>query len=134
MMPKILAGMPIIPGPGGCSTIALNEVPKPQRPAIHKTLVHESGKVYREMIFGAYKIDFSKITCPVMVMGGRNDRIVSAKLVEWTAEKLGVQARIYGGHAHWLLEEPGWEKIAGEALNFINGVSGTGETRLRRVA
>ena len=134
MMPRILAGQPIIPGPGGCSTIALNEVPKPLRPAIHKTLVHESGKVYREMIFGTFKIDFSKITCPVMVMGGRNDRIVSVKLVEWTAAKLGVQAHIYDGHAHWLLEEPGWEGIAGEALDFVNGVSGTGEARLRRVA
>lgn len=134
MMPGILAGQPIIPGPGGCSTIALNEVPKAQRPAIHKTLVHESGKVYREMIFGTFKVDFGKITCPVMVMGGRNDRIVSVKLVEWTAEKLGVQAHIHDGHAHWPIEEPGWEKIAGEALTFVNAIAGAGEVRLRRVA
>jgi pimeloyl-ACP methyl ester carboxylesterase len=134
MMPKILAGMPSIPAPKGCSTIALNEVPAAQRPAIHKTLVHESGKVYREMIVGTFKIDFSKITCPVMVMGGRNDRIVSAKLVEWTAGRLGVPARIYERHAHWLMDEPGWEEIAAEALAFVNVVSGTGEAKLRRVA
>ena len=134
MMPRILTGQPIIPPPSGCSAIALNEVPEPQRPAIHKTLVHESGKVYREMIFGTFKIDFGKITCPVMVMGGRNDRIVSVKLVEWTAAKLGVTAHMYDGHAHWLLEEPGWEGIAGKALEFVNSIAGAGGARLLRVA
>lgn len=134
MMPRILTGQPIIPPPSGCSTIALNEVPEPQRPAIHKTLVHESGKVYREMIFGTFKIDFGKITCPVMVMGGRNDRIVSVKLVEWTAAKLGVTAHMYDGHAHWPLDEPGWEGIAGAALDFVNSIAGAGGARLRRVA
>ena len=132
MMSRILTGRPMIPWPSGCSTIALNEVPEPQRPTIHKTLVHESGKVYREMIFGTFKIDFGKITRPVIVIGGRNDRIVSVKLVEWTAAKLGVQANMYDGHAHWLLEEPGWEKISGEALEFVNTIGGGAS--LRRVA
>ncbi len=124
MMAKILAGKPIIPAARGCSTIALNAVPKPLRPAIHATLVHESGKVYREMTFGTFKVAFSRINCPVMVVGGREDRIVATKLVEWTAKQLGVPARIYQGHAHWLLEEPGWEKIARDVFEFADGVAG----------
>jgi pimeloyl-ACP methyl ester carboxylesterase len=130
MFPRILAGRPILPGPKGCSTIALNRMPANERPAFHRTLVHESGKVYREMIFGTFKVDFSKIRCPVMVAGGREDRIVAPDVVEWTAKQLGVSARIYEDHAHWLLAEPGWERIAAEVSEFLATVSQTRGPRL----
>ena len=59
MMPKILAGLPMLPTRSGCARIVLNRMPPDQCPIIHNELVHESGKVYREMIFGqvAEKID-----------------------------------------------------------------------------
>lgn len=134
MMPRILTGRPIIPGPAGCSTIALNAVPVAARPAIHQTLVHESGKVYREMIFGTCKVDFTRIKCPSFVAGGRDDRIVETKLVEWTAQQLGVSARLYDGHAHWMLEEPNWEDIAAEAGAFLDQVCAGDGGKVRRLA
>ena len=134
MIPRILTGQPIIPAPNGCSTIALNAMPEAARPAIHRTLVHESGKVYREMIFGSYKIDFGRIKCPVLVAGGRLDRIVEPKLVEWTAAKLGVMAKLYVGHAHWLLEEPGWEAIAGDVAAFLDRTCSEANGKVRRLA
>lgn len=133
MMPRILAGIPMMPGPNGCSTIALNRVPEAERPAMHAQLVHESGKVYREMIFGTFKIDFAKVKCPALVVGGRDDRIVAPQLVEWTANKLGVAARIYEGHAHWLLGEPGWEKIAADAVAWLEGLRSGRTAPVRRI-
>jgi len=123
MFPKILAGQPILPGPNGCSTIALNQIPAADRAAIHKALVHESGAVYRELIFGSVKADFSKIVCPTMVIGGREDRIVAPALVEWTAARLKTTAHIYDGHAHWLLAEPGWEAIADDVFRFVSNLA-----------
>ncbi len=134
MMPKILTGRPMMPGPNGCSTIALNKMPAAERPAIHRQLVHESGSVYREMIFGAYKVDFAKISCPVMVIGGREDRIVAPKVVEWTAKQLGVPARVYDGHAHWLLAEPGWQAIATDVADFLDRLPVRTQVPLRRSA
>lgn len=134
MMPRILTGRPIIPPPGGCSTIALNAVPETARPAIHRTLVHESGRVYREMIFGSFKIDFARVKCPVWVAGGRLDRIVEPKLVAWTAAKLGVTPRLYDGHAHWLLEEPGWEALASDVNVFLDRVCSNQDGKIRKLA
>ncbi len=134
MMPRILTGRPIIPGAGGCSTIALNAMPLAQRPAIHQTLVHESGKVYREMIFGSYRIDFARINCPAFVAGGRDDRIVETRLVEWTAQQLKVTPRIYDGHAHWLLQEPGWEQIAGDVAGFLERECVATDGKITRIA
>lgn len=134
LMPRILTGRPIIPPPGGCSTIALNAVPETERPAIHRTLVHESGKVYREMIFGSFKIDFARVKCPVLVAGGRLDRIVEPKLVEWTAAKFGVTPRLYEDHAHWLLAEPGWQAIASDVEAFLDRVCRQKDSNVRRLA
>ena len=119
MMPKILIGQPILPSAKGCATIALNRMPKEACPILHAQLVPESGKVYRELIFGTYKVDFAKISCPAMVVGAAEDRIVAPALVEWTAQKLGVIADIREQHAHWLLEEPGWEEIATGVADFL---------------
>lgn len=132
MMPRILTGQPILPSAKGCATIALNRMPKEACPVLHAQLVPESGKVYREMIFGSYKVDFSRITCPAMVVGAAEDRIVAPELVEWTASKLGVAADIRSDHAHWLLEEPGWENIAGGVADFLAAYWPARQTPLAR--
>ena len=112
MFPKILLGRPLLPTRGGCAVIALNQIPEVDRPAIHNQLIHESGKVYREMIFGSIRVDPARVKCPMLVIGGRQDRIVSEKLVRVTAERYGAELVMLDDHAHWLLEEPNWEKIA----------------------
>lgn len=120
MMPKILAGLPVLPGAGGCSTIALNRIPEEKRAAIHRTLTPESGIVYREMIFGTFKVDFARIDCPALVVAGAEDRIVSPAQARWTAEKCRGEYREYAGHAHWLLEEPGHEQIVADVDAWLS--------------
>ena len=119
MFPKILAGIPMLPARGGCARIVLNRIPEEQRAAIHNALVHESGMAYREMIFGTFKIDASKVHCPIYVVGGEEDRVVSPALCKQTADRYNAELRIYSGHAHWLLGEPGWEKIAGDTAMWL---------------
>ncbi len=134
MMPKILLGRPILPSRSGCTTIALNRMPAEVCPILHARLVPESGKVYREMIFGSFRVDFSKIDCPAMVLGGAEDRIVARGLVQWTAKKLSVPARIYDRHAHWMLEEAGWEEIAADVAGFLQPLAAENVAPLRRSA
>ncbi len=119
MFPKILSGVPMLPAPGGCARLVLNRVPESGRSAIHDTLVHESGKVYREMVFGTYKIDATQVRCPVYVVGAEEDRVVSAGLCKQTAERYKADVRIYPAHAHWFLEEPGWEVIANDTAKWL---------------
>ncbi len=41
------------------------------------------------MIFGTYRVDASKVRCPVLVLGGEKDRIVSQGLLRATAKRYG---------------------------------------------
>jgi pimeloyl-ACP methyl ester carboxylesterase len=120
MMPKILLGRPLLPGGDACATIALNRVPQAERARIHGSLVHESGKAFREMVFGTYRVDASKVRCPVLVMGGTHDRIVSVALMRGTAKRYGAELKLYDNHGHWLLEEPGWETLAGDVAAWLD--------------
>ena len=121
MLPKILAGQPLVPACGVCSTIALNCVPEDQHPAIHARLIHESGKAYREMIFGAIKVDAGKVRCPALVVSGGKDRIISPALARQTAARYGAELKLYPEHGHWLIEERGWQAIAGDVGEWLAG-------------
>jgi non-heme chloroperoxidase len=134
MLPKILAGLPVLPARGGCATIALNRVPRDLHAAIHGALIPESGKVYREMIFGRIRVDPGRVTCPVRVISGAEDRIVSPALARWTAAYYGAEAVICDGHAHWLLGEPGFEAIAAGAEAWIASLFPAGRTAERHRA
>lgn len=119
MVPKILLGQPVLPECSTCEAIALNCVPPPERRAMHEKLVHESGAAYRELLFGSIGVDASRVRCPVHVVGGAEDRIVSVGLVRSTARHYGVTPTLLEGHGHWLLEEPGWERIAASIADWI---------------
>jgi pimeloyl-ACP methyl ester carboxylesterase len=122
MFPNILMGRPIRPSCNTCETIALNCIPPQERTRIHDALVHESGKVYREMIFGTFRVDAGKVQCPVLVVGGRQDRIVSIGLMQGTAKRYGAELKLYDGHGHWLLEEPGYETIVADVGAWLERV------------
>jgi pimeloyl-ACP methyl ester carboxylesterase len=114
MVPSILRGRPLLPSCATCEAIVLNRVPQSERARIHGALVHESGKVYREMIFGTFRVDAQKVRCPLLVVGGSDDRVVSVTLLRATAKYYGAALKLYEGRGHWLLEEPGWDKIASD--------------------
>jgi pimeloyl-ACP methyl ester carboxylesterase len=120
MFPKILLGQPVRPSCRTCETIVLNRMPVEDRGRIHDSLVHESGKVYREMIFGTFRVDAAKVGCPVLVMNGREDRVVSVALARQTAQRYGAELKLYEGHGHWLLEEPGFEALALDAGAWLD--------------
>jgi pimeloyl-ACP methyl ester carboxylesterase len=120
LVPKIMAGRPVIVPDGACSILALDRVPEDERPAIHAGLVHESGRVYRSLVLGTVRVDASKVGVPVLVVGGAEDRIVSPRLVRKTARHYGVAPRILEGHAHFLLVEPGWEALADEVAAWLD--------------
>ena len=120
MVPKILTGRPVLPSKSGCARIALNRMPVDQQPECHASLVHESGIVYRELMFGAVTVDAKRITCPTYVLGGTQDRIVSQSLLRFTAQRYQAKLQVLEGHAHWLLEEPGWEAIADDVATWLH--------------
>jgi pimeloyl-ACP methyl ester carboxylesterase len=92
---------------------------------------HESGRAAAEIGFwlfdgkGASRVDESKVTCPVLVISGKEDRITPASVVEKVARKYGAfpdNYKCFEGHAHLVVCEPGWEDVAGFSLEWLEKI------------
>ncbi len=86
----------------------------------YETFVYESGRAVFEiglwLLDGkkASAVDESKVTCPVLVISGEEDRITPASVVRNVARKYNRVStyKEFPNHAHWVVGEPGWEEIA----------------------
>ncbi|MGA9752718.1 MAG: alpha/beta hydrolase [Acidobacteriota bacterium] len=91
-----------------------------KRRKAYERFVFESGRAAFEIGFWpldrrrASAVDFSAVTCPVLLVAGGQDRITPAPVQRKTARRLGkvVTYRELPDHAHWVLGEPGWEDVA----------------------
>jgi len=103
--------------------------PEEQRETYDK-FVYESGLAASEIGFwlfdpkGAAKVDESKVTCPLLVIAGSEDRITPASVVRQVAKKYKAVStyREFTNHAHWVIAEPGWEEIAEYISDWLNQV------------
>jgi pimeloyl-ACP methyl ester carboxylesterase len=97
----------------------LHLLPQEEQKKTVQRMVFESGGAAFEIgmwVFDSKKaaeVDASKITCPVLVIAGAQDRITPASVVRKVAEKYkGVSTyKEFPNHAHWVVGEPGWEEI-----------------------
>lgn len=93
--------------------------------------VYESGRAAFEIGFwlldgkGAAKVDASKISCPVLVVAGSEDRITPAKVTQKVAKKYSTVStyKEFENHAHWVIGENGWEEIAAFISDWIDDLS-----------
>jgi len=129
MLPKILSGRPLIPPAGACRRLVLNRVPEAEHASTHASLVHESGTVYRELMFGSVHVDPAKVRCPTLVLSGEHDHVISPALARFTAERYGAELGLYPEHAHWLLGEPGWELLVDRVATWLEATLGVGLAR-----
>jgi pimeloyl-ACP methyl ester carboxylesterase len=60
-----------------------------------------------------------KITTPLFVLGGANDRIFSSKEVASTAKAYNTHAKIIENMAHDMMLEKGWQKVADTIIAWL---------------
>ncbi|MEN6320427.1 MAG: alpha/beta hydrolase [Syntrophaceae bacterium] len=92
---------------------------------IYQKFTYESGQALWEIglwpfdLNRASKVDESKVTCPVLVISGSEDRITPSKIGWKIADKYNAAFRKYVHHAHWIIGEPGWEIIAKDIYEWL---------------
>jgi pimeloyl-ACP methyl ester carboxylesterase len=109
---------------------ALDNVPDDERQAVLDRFVPESGLATFEIMHWPFdfrratQIDPREITCPILCVTGARDRINSPGTVKSVATRYRGRARYeeLEGHSHWLIGEPGWEKIAKLSLDWLDDV------------
>jgi pimeloyl-ACP methyl ester carboxylesterase len=98
----------------------LHLIPENEQRAIYDRFVYESGNAAYEIGYWlldskhATRVDAAKVTCPVLVVTGADDRITPASVVRQVANKYKsvTTYREFANHAHWTVGEPGWQEIA----------------------
>ncbi len=106
-------------------------LPEAEARAHYADMVWESGRATFEIAFWtmdktkAAKLDRDNIKCPVLIMSGAKDRTVNVSVVRASAKKYKgdnvskVEYVELSEHTHWLLGEPGWEKVADRCLDWL---------------
>lgn len=97
-----------------------NCLPKAEQDKQLARLCYESGQVIREIALwfsdrkGAAKVAPHKVSCPVLTLAGKEDRITPASACRKISEMYMGNSHFHelSRHGHMLNCEPGWEAIA----------------------
>ena len=119
-LPRILSSRPLRGSFADDCALTLNRVPAAEREALHARFIGDSGRAGREMSFGALRVDAERVTCPVLVVSGSDDRFVPPRIARSVAAKYGAPYREYLEHAHFIVWEPGWERPARDVEHWLD--------------
>lgn len=102
----------------------LNRVPKDRHEAIYAGALYDSGKVYGELTDGI-NVDETKVLIPTLTIAAGQDRATLPQGVRKVGAKYARSPvpgdfLEYAGHAHWIVDEPGTDKVAADILGWLN--------------
>jgi pimeloyl-ACP methyl ester carboxylesterase len=107
---------------------SLDKLPKHMRDEVFGSFYPESGRATFEIMnWGldmnrASAVEAEDVTCPLLFLTGAEDRINPPTTVARIAARYGDRAShtVFDGMGHWLIGEPGWEKLAEKALAWLS--------------
>jgi pimeloyl-ACP methyl ester carboxylesterase len=106
----------------------LDRLPQAKRDAVFARFVPESGRAAFEIMHWgldmrrASEVEASKVACRVLLIAGGEDRVNPPGTVQRVAALYGARAHYekFPDMSHWLVGEPGWDKIAARALAWLD--------------
>jgi alpha-beta hydrolase superfamily lysophospholipase len=118
-VPALLASRSVSADPVDNNVLFLNRLPPSEALELAPRWTSTSGRAGREMTLGSIAVDSRLIKCPVIVVAGTDDVAIPPRIQRKVARKYGAEFRVYDGHAHFLVWEPGWERIAGHVATWL---------------
>lgn len=109
-----------------------NKVPEHERTAQYNSLIRESGRAAYQLAFGGLnlagsnRVDWAAITCPVLYLAGKHDRIVPASAAQALAKRVGnipgsrFELHVFEEHAHMMMVEESSRKRVDEILSWLS--------------
>lgn len=106
---------------------SLDRFPKAEREEVFARFMPESGRATFEILHWALdmrrasEVDARKVACPLLFLAGEADRISPPGTVARAAALYKDRAvcETLPGMSHWLVGEPGWEKVCDRALAWL---------------
>jgi pimeloyl-ACP methyl ester carboxylesterase len=119
-LPNMLRSRPLVASRSDADWLMYNRTPVAEADAIHGRLVPESGRAGREMSFGMIAVAPQRVTCPVLSVTASDDRFVVPRIGRALARKYQAESLIAEGHAHLVISEPGFAKIAARVIDWLD--------------
>jgi len=109
---------------------ALDLLDESERDAVFARFVPESGLATFETLHWFFDlkratyVDARALTCPILCVAGARDRINPPETVRRLAQRYHGRARYeeLKDRSHWLIGEPGWQKLAGSCLTWLDRI------------
>ncbi|HEX6533845.1 MAG TPA: alpha/beta fold hydrolase [Gemmatimonadaceae bacterium] len=118
-LPALLRSRPLVPTRADADALIFNRVPSAEHDALLARLVAESGRAGRQLALGAITVDARRVRCPVLSVTALDDRFLPPRIGRAIARKYGADLREYEGHGHFLIGEPGWERVADDVAAWL---------------
>jgi alpha-beta hydrolase superfamily lysophospholipase len=112
----------------GFSWGVLNRVPRAKHAGIFAGTVYDSGGVYEDIAYPERDpartafVDETRITAPILTIGGAKDRAVPIGDVRLAAEKysrIGGDYLEYVDNGHWIVDEPGTDRVIEDIATWL---------------
>jgi non-heme chloroperoxidase len=118
------------PDYGIAAANSLDKLGPAERHAVYARFVPESGLATFEIMHWALdakhasRVNARDVACPVLCLTGSHDKINPPSTVQRIAARYESRALFeeIKGHSHWLIGEPGWEKVADRSLAWLEAV------------
>ena len=118
-LPSLVFSRPLQGSLDDAVDLFFNLIPADEREALHANVVSGSARAARECSLGAIAVDERRIRCPVLVVGGTQDRFVPVYVARRLAAKYSAQYLEFADHAHFIVWEPGWERPASAIAEWL---------------
>ena len=122
-LPAILRSRPVVARERDFTPLVLNRIPPEKQHDLFTQFVPDSGRAGREMMLGSIHVDEHRVKCPVLTVGSEDDHFIPLPTARRVAAKYGSALYVAAGHGHLVMQEPGWEKIAGVIGAWIDDQS-----------
>ena len=107
---------------------SLNKLDSKSQRQVFDKFGPESGRALFELFFWMFDVrcaaavDTTKVKCPVLVISGSDDKLISAATGRRVGQLYGSNGTFHEarGHGHFLLLERGWEGIAERCADWIS--------------
>lgn len=119
-VPALLGHRPLLMRRQDADALIFNRTPRDAASLFFARMVPDSGRAGLEMSVGAIAVDAHRITAPVFVQVGLDDRFIVPRVARAVARKYRAELREYSSFGHLITTEPGWEGPAAEVVEWMD--------------
>lgn len=118
-LPLIFLRWPFCPEERDLCRSWLASLPKSRLPDVLKRMAPDSITLVSEFFKRRTKVDPARICCPILIVGGNEDRVVPMASLREMAQRLGADLKEYPDHGHWMMGEVEGQKIVREIHRWV---------------